>query len=69
MTGKKVVIRIGPTGAVTAEAVGFKGESCMDATKFLDKAFGVEKTTLKDSYYEDEETIRVDDGLPSGWCG
>lgn len=68
MNGKKQVkIVCGKDGSVRVEAEGFKGGSCEEATKFLDKLFGVEKRTFKDSYYEKENTIV--DSLSNGYCG
>lgn len=68
---KTVKITLGKDGSVRVEASGFKGESCEEATAFLDKIFGkAEKRTHKDSYYEEvEEKDKLIDGLPSGHCG
>jgi len=35
----KVEILLGKDGSVKVEAFGFKGESCTDATAFIDKIF------------------------------
>jgi hypothetical protein len=68
--GKKVVITFGKDGSVRSEAFGFKGESCKEATAFLDPLFGEGKETLKPSYHEtEEEKNNLVDGLPSGNCG
>ena len=37
---KKVEILFGPEGEVVVEALGFKGTSCKEATKFLEEALG-----------------------------
>jgi hypothetical protein len=68
MSGK-IVITISKTGEVRREAFGFKGESCLKESKFLDDLFGKpDKEELKESFYETEEDKLID-GLPSGWCG
>ena len=64
---KKVEITFGNDGSVRVEAFGFKGASCEEATAFLDTLFEIKKRNHKDSYYEQSEKIA--DGLPSGWCG
>lgn len=69
---KKVVITLGKDGSVKAEAFGFKGSSCEEASAFLDDIFPKSKElVLKPSYYEEEEkeTLIEKNGLPSGWCG
>lgn len=68
---KKIEIVLGKDGSVRVEALGFKGETCEEATAFLDKIFGkAEKRSHKDSYYEEvEEKDRLIDGLPGGHCG
>jgi len=66
---KQVRITLGKDGSVKAEALGFKGGACEDATAFLDNLFdGPKKRDLKASYHETED-IQVCNGLPSGWCG
>jgi len=64
---KKVEIIFGKDGSVKVEAFGFKGNSCEEATKFLDDLFGKGKRKHKDSFYEQAE--KITDGLPSGYCG
>ena len=65
---KQVRIKLGPDGSIRAEAFGFKGASCEEATAFLNKLFGdPESKELKDSYYEQE--VIIENGLPSGHCG
>jgi hypothetical protein len=68
---KKVEILLGKDGSVRVEAFGFKGESCEEATAFLDKIFGkAKKLEHKDSYYETDTVKDFDvDGLPGGHCG
>ncbi len=68
---KRVEITLGKDGSVKVEAFNFKGESCEDATAFLEKVLGkAEKTEHKDSYYEENTENNLDvNGLPSGYCG
>ena len=68
---KRVEVILGPDGSIKTEALGFKGPSCLKATKFILDALGVEQdqdnTTIKSSFYEEEEVVVQ--GLPSGHCG
>ena len=68
---KKVKILLGKDGSVKVEAFGFKGQSCVEATAFLDKVFPAGKhMDTKSSFYEEEEVKdNLVDGLPSGHCG
>lgn len=67
---KKVKITIGKDGSVKAEAEGFKGDSCEKATEFLNSLFGdAAEVKHKASYYEENDEVKINDGLPSGWCG
>jgi len=66
----QVKITLGKDGSIKAEGIDFKGSNCMEATKILDQLFGkAVKTELKDEYYQEEDGIKVIEGLPSGWCG
>ena len=71
--GKRVEVILGADGSVKVEALGFKGSSCLEATEFIRKALGVKNdennTKVKSSFYEEEETETVVNGLPSGFCG
>ena len=72
MSEKRVVITLGKDGSVKTEAFGFKGASCQEKTKFLEKIFGEAKATLKPSFYEEDTESEKDiivNGLPSGHCG
>lgn len=61
-------ITITRDGKVKRETTGFKGESCLTRTSFLDSVLGEPvQQVLKDSYYQEEEVVK--NGLPSGWCG
>jgi hypothetical protein len=70
---KKIVITLGRNGSVKAEAVGFVGPACQDATKFLDGIFkGKKEDLLKPEYYEENKSTSFEiDGLPGGgrFCG
>lgn len=62
-----VEIILGIDGSIKVEGNGLVGESCKEATEFLDKLFGeAEETTYKDEFYNREMTV---DALPSGHCG
>jgi len=67
--GKKIVrVTLGKDGSVRAEAEGFKGDTCEEATKFLAELFDdPEAVKYKDEYYEEEDCLV--DGLPAGYCG
>ena len=70
MVEKKVVVTLGKDGSVKVEASGFKGNSCTEATIFLDKIFPKNvKMKKKDSFWEEEVCENLVDGLPSGHCG
>ena len=64
---RKVEIILGRDGSIKVEAIGFEGESCVDATKFLETLFGkAESVELKAEYYN--ETLNKD-CLTNGLCG
>ena len=58
---KRVEVILGADGSIKTEALGFKGASCLEATKFILDALGVEQdqdnTTIKSSFYEEEEAL------------
>jgi len=60
---KEIVVIIKPDGSSSVEAFGFKGTSCKDATKEIEKALGkVASDKLKPEYYETERvgtTIKI----------
>ena len=68
MEDKTVTITISKDGAITVDAEGFTGQSCEEATAFLDKLFQKNSTEYKKSFYE-LETNHLVDPLPSGYCG
>lgn len=64
---KRVVITCDPDGGIEVEAFGFEGNTCEEATAFLDELFGdPEEKTLKDEYYQGTTVAKK---LPSGYCG
>lgn len=64
---KRVEIILGPDGSIKVEAKGFKGETCEEATAFLDRLFGdPESKDFKDSYYEAKSTTGI---MTTGYCG
>jgi len=59
---KQIKVLIGPKGQVKIEAVGFTGESCLAATRKLEKALGhVEDRKDKDEMYGTE--VEIDNDL------
>lgn len=76
MAGKKrVEILYGPNGEVVVEAIGFKGKSCKEATKFLEEALGTEIDVKQkiEWHLTNSERIRRTRihgvGNPSNLCG
>jgi hypothetical protein len=52
---KKIRVTVSPGGKVEAEAEGFKGASCKEATEFLERALGKPSgESLKPEYFEQE---------------
>jgi len=56
---KQVVITIDEQGAVSADAQGFKGKSCLEGTKFLDKLFSIITRKKKGDMYKKEVVKNV----------
>lgn len=52
----KITISFSPEGTSKVEAHGFKGSSCQEATKFLEKALGAGTTQLKPEFYQQSTT-------------
>lgn len=48
---KTIEIIISRTGEIQIDAVGFKGPDCEKATRFLEKALGTVKQTVKKPEY------------------
>ena len=40
MTGRKIIVRAFEDGKIELEAEGYRGDSCLEATKFLNEALG-----------------------------
>ena len=54
---KQIEIEVSETGEVKIEAVGFKGNSCEQATKAFEKALGVVRDKKKKpEYYQNQTT-------------
>ena len=65
---KQVRITLGKDGSIKAEAEGFTGSGCEEATEFLAGLFDdPDATEYKSEYYEEMEVVVG--GLPSGYCG
>lgn len=51
---KTIFIEVNQDGAVTVDAVGFKGKGCEAATRAIEQALGtVKKSTKKPEYSQD----------------
>ena len=50
----KVEVTLSPDGSIKVEAVGYKGKSCEDATKFLEALGSKQGTRRKPEYYQEE---------------
>lgn len=48
---KQIIVTVSPTGELTIEAVGFKGNACEKATEAMEKALGVAKSRKKKPEY------------------
>jgi hypothetical protein len=48
---RSIEIVIAPDGAITIDAVGFKGADCDQATKFLEQALGLTGQKLRKPEY------------------
>lgn len=59
------------TGEVSVEAIGFKNNACLAATKPYEEAIGTPmKRTLKPEARRKAVVNRkISQGMPSGWCG
>lgn len=53
---KQLIVTATPTGAVTVEAEGFKGQGCAAASEFLTKALGTAATVTKKPEYSQVAT-------------
>ena len=64
----KLEITLGKDGSINVDAIGFEGESCEEATKFLAELFGdAVETQLKPEYYT--KILNKDKLLGGGLCG
>jgi len=51
---KEVIMLIDQQGNITVEAFGFKGESCLKATEWLEKLGDKQEVKFKPEYYQKE---------------
>jgi hypothetical protein len=49
---KTIEITVSPIGEVSIDALGFKGSSCGQATKFLEESLGVTSKKVKKPEYQ-----------------
>ena len=63
---KRVEILLGKDGSIKVEAIGFEGQACTDATKFMDELFGeADKIEHKAEFYKQT----YGEVVTSGFCG
>lgn len=59
MEGKKIHIKIDAIGGCSVDVEGFKGESCKDATKLIEKTLAENpietKSVIKDEWFQQED--------------
>ena len=53
---KSIEVTIHPDGAISIDAVGFKGADCEQATRFLEEALGVVATKQRKPEYHQRRT-------------
>lgn len=59
MAEREFQITIDPAGKVEVHVAGFKGKSCLEALKWLEKAIGPsQERRLTHEFYEPDETVR-----------
>jgi len=62
---KRYKVTIKNDGTVKAEAFGFAGQGCLEATAFLDDLFGEPKREMKGEFYQSENERLCN----TEWCG
>ena len=56
---KKIIeVTFSPTGELSIDAIGFKGEDCEQATRFLEEALGVVASHQKKPEYHQRHTLK-----------
>jgi len=63
----RVEVTLSKDGLIKTEAFDFEGESCEDATKFIDDLFGAPEEVEKKPEYYIKTTTK--DCLGNGLCG
>ena len=71
MLTQRIEIMFGPNGEVVVEAVGYVGNTCAEATKFVEDALGgsIVSNEKKPEYYQDIQGVLVSEGVGKPWCG
>lgn len=61
---KKIKVTIDKAGKVSLQATGYKGQSCMEATAFIEKAIGTveSRTKTSDFYKKSDVSDQVHNG-------
>jgi hypothetical protein len=56
---KEIIVEISPDGAVHVEAFGYQGNSCEEATKFIEESLGqTVEQKRKPEYYRQQRNTR-----------
>lgn len=61
--GKKLKIKLLPSGIIEMETVGIKGKKCMEYTKFMEDLVNgkIQEQKFTDEYYQEEELYNNND--------
>lgn len=64
---RSIIVKVSPTGEITVEAEGFKGKSCIDATKAIEEALGTRTSRgLKPEFQRQEASQPLRQQLGNG---
>ena len=64
---KQIHVRVSPTGEITVEAHGFKGQGCEAATKAIEAALGSPANrTRKPEFWQRDTNVRQNQQLGGG---
>ncbi|MHA1250102.1 MAG: DUF2997 domain-containing protein [Candidatus Helarchaeota archaeon] len=61
---KKIIIEIDKDGRITADAIGFKGEICLEILKkLLEDLPLIKNIDKKSDFYEGEDQVKIDEKI------